>query len=97
LAHAGALKFLKKTFGQIGIAGTSAGSNVGVMYAWENPNEILEFLSLYIFSLRHFTFSRFIDLIRLKISYIFQDSVIGELKDPNTNYGNRYGSPIENI
>ncbi|WP_413999533.1 patatin-like phospholipase family protein [Flavobacterium sp. W1B] len=89
LAHAGAIKFLEeKNIRPSRIAGTSAGSIVGAMYAWgKSPEEILEFFkSVYLFHWKHITFkkaglidsSSFIDYFHA----IFQDAVIGDLKIP---------------
>ena len=86
LAHAGALKFLEeKNIRPTRIAGTSAGSIVGAMYAWgKTPDEILDFFkSIYFFHWRHFTFRKagFIDSGSFRDYFyaIFKDAVIGEL------------------
>lgn len=89
LAHAGAIKFLEeKNIRPNRIAGTSAGSIVGAMYAWgKSPEEILEFFkSIYLFHWKHLTFkkaglidsSSFIDYFH----NVFEDAVIGDLKIP---------------
>jgi NTE family protein len=89
LAHAGALKFLEeKNIRPNRIAGTSAGSIVGAMYAWgKTPDEILDFFkSIYLFQWRHFTFKKagFIDSDSFRNDFyaIFKDAVIGELNIP---------------
>lgn len=89
LAHAGAIKFLEeKKIRPNRIAGTSAGSIVGAMYAWgKTPDEILHFFkSIYFFHWRHFTFKKagFIDSesFREYFHAIFKDAVIGELNIP---------------
>lgn len=89
LAHAGALKFLEeKNIRPTRIAGTSAGSIVGAMYAWgRTPDEILDFFkSIYLFHWRHFTFKKagFIDSesFRNYFHAVFKDAVIGELTIP---------------
>ncbi|MFT5713576.1 MAG: NTE family protein [Flavobacterium sp.] len=89
LAHAGALKFLEeKNIRPTRIAGTSAGSIVGAMYAWgKTPDEILAFFkSIYLFHWRHFTFKKagFIDSESFRNNFhaIFKDAVIGDLNIP---------------
>ncbi|SDX61513.1 patatin-like phospholipase family protein [Flavobacterium degerlachei] len=89
LAHAGAIKFLEeKNIRPSRIAGTSAGSIVGALYAWgKTPDEILDFFkSIYLFHWRHFTFKKagFIDSDSFKHNFhaIFKDAVIGELSIP---------------
>src|SRR3970040_919675 len=86
LAHAGALKFLEeKNIRPPRIAGPSAGSIVGAMYAWgKTPDEILDFFkSIYFFHWRHFTFRKagFSDAGSFRDYFyaIFKDAVIGEL------------------
>ena len=87
LAHAGALKYIE----EIGIkpkhiAGTSAGSIVGALYAGgKSPDEILDFFkSIYFFNWKHFTFKKagFIDseAFRLYFQTIFGNARIGDLK-----------------
>jgi NTE family protein len=87
LAHAGAIKFLEeKNIRPSHIAGTSAGSIVGVLYAWgKSPEEILEFFkSIYLFHWKHFTFKKagIIDSDAFKSYFtdIFKDATLGELK-----------------
>lgn len=87
LAHAGAIKFLEeKNIRPMHIAGTSAGSIVGALYAGgKSPEEILEFFkSIYFFNWKHFTFKKagFIDSDAFKFYFnaIFGDTRIGDLK-----------------
>lgn len=89
LAHAGAIKFLEeKNIKPTRIAGTSAGSIVGALYAWgKTPQEILEFFkSIYLFHWRHLTFKKagFIDSESFKIDFhtIFKDATIADMKIP---------------
>lgn len=89
LAHAGALQFLeeKKIF-PTQIAGTSAGSIVGALYAWgKTPQEILEFFqSIYLFHWKHLTLRKagLIDSESFIINFhsIFKDALLGDLKIP---------------
>ncbi|ESU29745.1 hypothetical protein FLJC2902T_02200 [Flavobacterium limnosediminis JC2902] len=87
LAHAGALKFLaEKNILPTHIAGTSAGSIVGALYAnGKSPDEILEFFkSIYFFNWKHFTFKKAgiidSDAFKLYFHAIFGDTRIGDLK-----------------
>ena len=87
IAQAGAIKFLEEqNIRPTQIAGTSAGSIVGALYAFgKTPEEILEFFqSIYIFQWKHFTFKKagFIDSHSFKSYFndIFQDAVLGDLK-----------------
>lgn len=87
LAHAGVLKFLEEiNIRPTHIAGTSAGSIVGALYAeGKSPEEILEFFkSIYFFNWKHFTFRKagFIDSDAFKFYFnaIFGDPRIGDLK-----------------
>jgi NTE family protein len=87
IAQAGAIKFLEEqNIRPTQIAGTSAGSIVGALYAFgKTPEEILEFFqSIYIFHWKHFTFKKagFIDSNSFKSYFtdIFQDAVLGDLK-----------------
>ncbi|HRB70515.1 patatin-like phospholipase family protein [Flavobacterium sp. WV_118_3] len=87
LAHAGAIKFLEeKNIRPIHIAGTSAGSIIGTLYAWgKSPEEILEFFkSIYFFHWKHFTLKKagLIDSESFKkyFSSIFEDATLGDLK-----------------
>lgn len=89
LAHAGVIKFLEeKNIRPNRIAGTSAGSIVGALYAWgKTPEEILEFFkSIYLFHWRHLTFKKpgFIDSDSFKIDFqaIFEDATIADMKIP---------------
>jgi NTE family protein len=89
LAHAGAIKFLEeKNIRPNQIAGTSAGSIVGAMYAWgKTPDEILVFFkSIYLFHWKHFTFKKagFIDSESFRDDFhaIFKNAVIGDLNIP---------------
>ena len=62
LAHAGAIKFLEEQgIRPTQIAGTSAGSIVGAMYAWgKTPEEILDFFkSIYLFHWKHIIYIQF--------------------------------------
>jgi NTE family protein len=55
LAHAGVLKFLEEiNINPKAISGTSAGSVVGALYAWEITEEILAFFKSIYFSLEAF-------------------------------------------
>ena len=87
IAQAGAIKFLEEqNIRPTQIAGTSAGSIVGALYAFgKTPEEILEFFqSIYIFHWKHFTFKKagFIDSNSFKSYFndIFQEAVLGDLK-----------------
>ncbi|UOK43423.1 MULTISPECIES: patatin-like phospholipase family protein [Flavobacterium] len=87
LAHAGALQFLaENNIKPHHIAGTSAGSIVGALYAnGKSPGEILEFFkSIYFFNWKHFTWKKagFIDSDAFKFYFhtIFGDTRIGDLK-----------------
>ncbi|MFL9829813.1 patatin-like phospholipase family protein [Flavobacterium sp. ST-87] len=89
LAHAGAIKFLEeKNIRPNQIAGTSAGSIVGAMYAWgKTPEEILSFFkSIYLFHWRHITFIKagLIDseAFRDYFHVVFEDARISDLKIP---------------
>lgn len=89
LAHAGALKFLEeKKIIPTHIAGTSAGSVVGALYAWgKTPDEILEFFqSIYLFHWKHLTLRKagLIDSDSFIINFhsIFEDAILGDLKIP---------------
>ncbi len=89
LAHAGVLKFLEeKNIIPVRMAGTSAGSIVGAMYAWgKTPEEILEFFkSIYLFHWKHITFKKagIIDSESFQDYFytIFDDALIGDLKIP---------------
>src|SRR3970040_65456 len=89
IAHAGVIKFLEeKKIHPSRMAGTSAGSIVGAMYAWgKTPAEILEFFkSIYLFHWKHLTFKKagLIDSESFKNYFhsIFKDSVLGDLKIP---------------
>lgn len=87
LAHAGALKFLNEVdiFPTI-IAGTSAGSIVGGLYAFGmKPDEILSFFkSVSLFSWNHITFRKagFLDANSFEsyLKDIFKDRTIGDLE-----------------
>ncbi len=89
IAHAGVIKFLeeKQIFPKL-IAGTSAGSIVGSLYAWgKTPENILSFFkSIYFFHWRHFTFKKagFIDSASFKsyLHEIFKDAILSELQIP---------------
>ena len=87
LAHAGAIKFLEeKNIRPNKIAGTSAGSIVGAMYAWgKTPEEILIFFkSIYLFHWRHITFTKagLIDseAFRDYFHAVFEDAKISDLQ-----------------
>ena len=87
IAQAGAIKFLEEqNIRPTQIAGTSAGSIVGALYAFgKTPEEILEFFqSIYIFHWKHFTFKKagFIDSHSFKSYFnnIFQEAALGDLK-----------------
>lgn len=88
LAHAGALKFLNEVdiFPTV-IAGTSAGSIVGGLYAFGmKPDDILTFFkSVSLFSWSHITFRKagFLDANSFEsyLKDIFNDLTIGELKN----------------
>lgn len=89
LAHAGVIKFLEeKNIFPDCIAGTSAGSIVGALYAWgKTPEEILEFFkSIYLFHWKHLTFKKagLIDSesFRNYFHSIFDDAVLSDLKIP---------------
>ena len=89
IAHAGVIKFLEeKNIRPSQIAGTSAGSIVGAMYAWgKTPEEILEFFkSIYLFHWKHLTFKKagLIDSESFKTYFhtIFKDATLGDLKIP---------------
>lgn len=89
LAHAGVIKFLEEQdIKPCQIAGTSAGSIVGALYAWEKtPEEILEFFkSIYLFHWKHLTFKKagLIDSesFRSYFHSIFGDAVLSDLKIP---------------
>lgn len=89
LAHAGAIKFLEEqNIIPDRIAGTSAGSIVGALYAWgKTPEEILTFFkSIYLFHWKHLTFKKagLIDSGSFKQYFhtIFKDALIGDLKIP---------------
>ncbi|SHL51175.1 MULTISPECIES: patatin-like phospholipase family protein [Flavobacterium] len=89
LAHAGVIKFLEEqNIKPSQIAGTSAGSIVGALYAWgQSPEEILEFFkSIYLFHWKHLTFKKagLIDSesFRSYFHSIFKDAVLGDLKIP---------------
>lgn len=89
LAHVGVIKFLEeKNIFPDCIAGTSAGSIVGALYAWgKTPEEILEFFkSIYLFHWKHLTFKKagLIDSesFRNYFHSIFDDAVLSDLKIP---------------
>jgi len=89
IAHAGALQYLTEQGIQPScIAGTSAGSIVGGLYAFgKTPQEILEFFkSIYFFHWKHFTFKKagIVDSQSFKNYFveIFGETTIGELKIP---------------
>jgi NTE family protein len=89
IAHAGVIKFLEeKNIYPCRISGTSAGSIVGVLYAWgKTPDEILDFFkSIYLFHWKHFTFTKagLIDSESFKSYFhaIFKDALLEELKIP---------------
>lgn len=89
LAHAGVIKFLEEQgIKPSQIAGTSAGSIVGALYAWgKTPAEILEFFkSIYLFHWKHLTFKKagLIDSESFKIYFqsIFNDATLADLKIP---------------
>ncbi|QZK91524.1 patatin-like phospholipase family protein [Flavobacterium sp. CHNK8] len=89
LAHAGVIKFLEeKKIKPSQVAGTSAGSIVGALYAWgKTPEEILEFFkSIYLFHWKHLTFKKagLIDSESFRIYFesVFKDATIGDLKIP---------------
>jgi NTE family protein len=89
LAHAGVIKFLEEQdIKPCQIAGTSAGSIVGALYAWgKTPEEILEFFkSIYLFHWKHLTFKKagLIDSesFRSYFHSIFGDAVLSDLKIP---------------
>jgi NTE family protein len=89
LAHAGVIKFLEEQdIKPCQIAGTSAGSIVGALYAWgKTPEEILEFFkSIYLFHWKHLTFKKagLIDSesFRFYFHSIFGDAVLSDLKIP---------------
>ncbi len=89
LAHAGVIKFLEEQdIKPSQIAGTSAGSIVGALYAWgKKPEEILEFFkSIYLFHWKHLTFKKagLIDSESFRVYFesIFNDATLGDLKIP---------------
>ena len=89
LAHAGVIKFLEEeNIKPSQIAGTSAGSIVGALYAWgKTPEEILEFFkSIYLFHWKHLTFKKagLIDSesFRSYFHSIFKDAVLSDLNIP---------------
>ena len=89
LAHAGVIKFLEEqNIKPSQIAGTSAGSIVGALYAWgKTPEEILEFFkSIYLFHWKHLTFKKagLIDSESFRIYFhsIFGNAVLSDLKIP---------------
>ncbi|WP_158730207.1 MULTISPECIES: patatin-like phospholipase family protein [unclassified Flavobacterium] len=89
LAHAGVIKFLEEQkIKPSQVAGTSAGSIVGALYAWgKTPEEILEFFkSIYLFHWKHLTFKKagLIDSESFRVYFesIFKDATIGDLKIP---------------
>ncbi|OUD36316.1 patatin-like phospholipase family protein [Flavobacterium sp. FPG59] len=89
LAHAGVIKFLEEQdIKPSQIAGTSAGSIVGALYAWgKTPEEILEFFkSIYLFHWKHLTFKKagLIDSESFRVYFesIFKDATLGDMKIP---------------
>lgn len=89
LAHAGAIKFLEEqNIRPTKIAGTSAGSIVGAMYAWgKTPEEILDFFkSIYFFHWRHITFTKagLIDSEAFKDYFraVFKEAKLSDLEIP---------------
>lgn len=89
IAHAGAIKFLEeKNIVPERIAGTSAGSIVGALYAFgKTPDEILTFFqSIYIFHWRHLTFKKagLIDSASFYDDFysIFKNATLADLKIP---------------
>ena len=89
LAHAGVIKYLEeKNIKPTQMAGTSAGSIVGALYAWgKTPEEILEFFkSIYLFHWKHLTFKKagLIDSesFRNYFHSIFDDAILSDLKIP---------------
>ena len=87
LAHAGVIKYLEeKNIKPTQMAGTSAGSIVGALYAWgKTPEEILEFFkSIYLFHWKHLTFKKagLIDSesFRSYFHSIFDDAILSDLK-----------------
>ncbi len=89
IAHAGVLKFLaEENIHPSHIAGTSAGSIVGALYAWgKTPEEILVFFkSIYLFHWRHLTFKKagLIDSESFKSYFhaIFKDALLSDLEIP---------------
>ena len=89
LAHAGVIKYLEeKNIKPTQMAGTSAGSIVGALYAWgKTPEEILEFFkSIYLFHWKHLTFKKagLIDSesFRSYFHSIFDDATLSDLKIP---------------
>lgn len=87
LAHAGVLKFLEENnLKPQQIAGTSAGSIVGALYAGgKSPEEILDFFkSIYFFNWKHFTFKKAglidSDVFKMYFDTFFQEKTIGDLK-----------------
>lgn len=89
IAHAGALQYLtEQGIEPTCIAGTSAGSIVGGLFAFgKTPKEILEFFkSIYFFHWKHFTFKKagIVDSESFKNYFVdvFGETTIGELKIP---------------
>ena len=89
LAHAGAIKFLEEqNIRPTKIAGTSAGSIVGAMYAWgKTPEQILDFFkSIYFFHWRHITFTKagLIDSEAFKDYFraVFKEAKLSDLEIP---------------
>lgn len=89
LAHAGVIKFLEEqNIKPSQMAGTSAGSIVGALYAWgKTPEEILEFFkSIYLFHWKHLTFKKagLVDSESFQSYFhsIFKDAVLSDLKIP---------------
>lgn len=89
LAHAGAIKFLEEQdIRPTQIAGTSAGSIVGAMYAWgKSPEEILDFFkSIYLFHWKHITFTKagLIDSEAFKDYFyaVFKNATLSDLEIP---------------
>jgi NTE family protein len=89
LAHAGVIKFLEEQkIKPSQVAGTSAGSIVGALYAWgKTPEEILEFFkSIYLFHWKHLTFKKagLIDSESFRVYFesIFKDATLGDMKIP---------------
>lgn len=87
IAHAGVLKFLEEQHLTVDeLAGTSSGAIVACMYAsGKKPDDILNFFkSVYLFSLKHFTFKRGGMLNSTAFSNyfyeVFGETKIGDLK-----------------